>query len=215
MRRPRALALLLLAAAPHPALACEAPPSPQIFTIEHERFGEIGRHAITFRCAGGRLIAETEAEIEVELLGFTAFSRRATFHEVWDEDDLVRFDGRTIDNGEVKEVSARREGDRIVLDGEKGVHEVPADVVPDHPWNRAAVGRSPLFATSTGELRRVDTVPAGEEVVELGGRRVRADKFVLTGDVERELWFDEAGLLVWRLEERGAEITLTRRTQDR
>jgi Domain of unknown function (DUF6134) len=53
--------------------------------------------------------------------------------------------------------------------------------------------------------------PAGEDRVTLGGRAVSAQKYRVTGDLERELWYDRDGnWLQSRLPCRGKAITLTR-----
>ena len=69
--------LLLLATAvlgsANAAAACEAP-EPATFRIVHETFGEIGRHALNFRCEEEDLVVETDAHIEIEVLAVAAES---------------------------------------------------------------------------------------------------------------------------------------------
>lgn len=206
----RYLALLALFAAT-PALACQAPPSPQVFEIEHELLGDIGTHAIEFRCAGDDLVVETTVRITVELFLATAFQREAGYREVWRDRDLIRFRGRTIDNGEVNAVSARRDGGHVLIRGHEGEIAAPGEVVPNHPWHAGVLRRKLAFDLSTGELLSLRAIPLGEDTVQIGERRVSAQKFVTFGDRRRELWYDEHGLLRWRLERQGASITLSRR----
>jgi hypothetical protein len=53
--------------------------------------------------------------------------------------------------------------------------------------------------------------PSGTETITVAGRAVAARKYLVTGDLERELWYDAAGdWLQSRLEHDGAKITLTR-----
>jgi hypothetical protein len=53
--------------------------------------------------------------------------------------------------------------------------------------------------------------PAGTETITASGRAIAARKYVVTGDLERELWYDDGGhWLQSRLEHDGAKITLTR-----
>lgn len=210
MRWSRYLALSILFAA-GPALACEAPPSPQVFEIEHELLGDIGTHTIEFRCAGDDLVVETTVRITVELLRFTAFERQAGYREVWRGGELIRFRARTVDNGEASAVSARRDNGRVLIRGDEGEVAAPAEVVPNHPWHPDVVRRTHAFDPGTGELLSLRAMWVGEDTVRIGERRIRARKFVTIGDRRRELWYDAHGLLKWRLERRGATITLTRR----
>jgi len=203
------LALCMLLAS-GPVLACQAPPSPQVFEIEHEVWGDIGTHSIEFRCAGDELVVETTVRITVEVFLVTAFEREAGYREVWHERELIRFRGVTVDNGRPHAVSAWRDGTRVLIRGREGGVTAPAAVVPNHPWHPAVLRRGLAFDVSTGELLSLRAIPLGEETVQIGERRVAASKFVTLGDRRRELWYDEHGLLRWRLERRGAAITLSR-----
>jgi Family of unknown function (DUF6134) len=99
-----------------------------------------------------------------------------------------------------------------VIDGRRGRILAPATIVSNHPWNHEVVGRTLLFDTQRGRLQQVRVAPAGVEAITVAGREVAARKYRMSGDLERELWYDEAGnWLQSRLEHDGARITLTRR----
>jgi hypothetical protein len=195
------------------ALACPDPPQRAEYAIHHETYGEVGRHVITFACDGEDLIVETKIEGEVKVLMVPIFKRDGTYREVWRDDRLIAFDSRIVDNGEVYEVRARANGDRTVISGRRGRIEAPPTVVSNHPWNHEVIERTLLFDTQRGRLQKVDVTPAGTETITVAGREVEAQKYRITGDLERELWYDNAGnWLQSRLEHDGAEITLTRRS---
>lgn len=210
MLRWSALCLMILAAAP--ALACQPPPSPAEYTIRHATHGEVGSHVITFRCEGDALVVETEIAGELRVLTVPVFQREGHYREVWRGDRLIAFDSRVVDNGEVYEVTARAGPDRTIIEGRRGRLEAPLTIVSNHPWNHAVVERPLLFDTQRGRLQEVRVTPAGSERIIAGGRSQIAQKYVVTGDLERELWYDEAGnWLQSRLELRGDRITLSRR----
>jgi hypothetical protein len=207
---------LLLAAAlvlpPSPGLACTDPPEPAEFVIHHETYGDAGRHAITFACAGEDLVVETTIAGEVRILMVPLFKRDGRYREVWRKDRLIAFDSRTEGNGEVYGVTARADGDHTVIDGRRGRIEAPPTIVSNHPWNHEVVDRTLLFDTQRGRLQEVRVTALGTETVAVAGRKVMARKYRITGDLERELWYDAAGnWLQSRLEHDGAKITLTRR----
>lgn len=207
---PTVAALCLMPAA---ALACGHPPERVEYAIHHETYGEVGRHVITFSCREGDLVVETTIEGEVRVLMVPLFKRDGTYREVWRDDRLVAFDSRIVDNGEVYEVSARANGGHTVIDGRRGRIEAPPTIVSNHPWNHDVIERTLLFDTQRGRLQEVEVTPAGTETVIVGGREVAAHKYRITGDLERELWYDDAGnWLRSRLEHDGAKITLTRQS---
>lgn len=109
-----ALAIAVLAAGQ--AVACpHAPPNAE-YRIHHEAYGEVGRHVITFACAGDELIVETTIEGEVRLLMVPIFQRDARYREVWRGDRLIAFDSWSKDNGEVYEVKARADGEQTIIE---------------------------------------------------------------------------------------------------
>ena len=156
-------------------------------------------------------MVETKIEGEVKVLMVPLFTRDGTYREVWRGDRLIAFDSRIVDNGEVYEVRARANGDRTVIDGRRGRIEAPPTIVSNHPWNHEVIERTLLF-DATGTAAGGRGHPAGRETITVAGREVEAQKYRITGDLERELWYDEAGnWLQSRLEHDGAKITLTRR----
>lgn len=164
-----------------------------------------------FRCEGSDLIVETEARLEVEVVGLTAYTRTATYREVWRDDHLVAFEGETVEDGETKKVSAMRDGDHMAVEGPAGRFEAPLSIVPDNPWNADVVERSVLFDVSSGELLRVDVRFDGTARIEVGGRAIEAERYVRTGDRDHRLWYAEDGAwLRWRLERTTGDVTFQR-----
>jgi hypothetical protein len=210
------MAALALALPGGPALACIHPPERVAYTIHHETYGEVGRHVITFSCEGDDLVVETTIEGEVKVLMVPLFKRDGTYREVWQGDRLIAFDSRIVDNGEVYEVNARAENGHTVIDGRRGRILAPATIVSNHPWNHEVIDRTLLFDAQRGRLQEVLVMPAGTETVTVAGRAIEAQKYRITGDLERELWYDDAGnWLRSRLEHKGAKITLTRQSVPR
>lgn len=195
------------------ALACADPPERAEFAIHHETYGEVGRHVIDFSCEGAHLVVETTIEGEVKVLMVPLFKRDGTYREVWDGNRLIAFDSHIVDNGEVYEVSARATVDHTVINGRRGRIEAPLTIVSNHPWNHAVIERTLLFDTQRGRLQKVQVTRIGTGTITVAGSEVQAQTYRMTGDLERELWYDHAGnWLQSRLEHDGAKITLTRRS---
>jgi Family of unknown function (DUF6134) len=214
VRSGAALTLCLLAtslAMSAPGHACDHPPGQEVYKVDHETFGEIGRHVITFSCHGDDLLVETKISGEATLLSLPVYTLDGSYREVWRGDRLISFDSQINDNGEQFEVSARAEGDQTVIDRRRGVIEAPATIVSDHPWNYAVLDRPLLFDARRGKLRHVQVEPAGKEALVIGGRKVPANKFQMTGDLERVLWYGEDGTwLQAQLEYGGSKVLVTR-----
>ena len=205
-----AIGLLLLLACGG-ASAAEPDAGSYHYRIRHAVFGDLGAHEVTVGREAGRLVIAHEAHLKVELLGITAHERRSRYREVWDGDRLVAFDGLTVDNAERFEVTARAQGDRLIIEGAAGRSEAPAATVPSQPSRRLASPRTEFFDIKTGELLQATVRAAGAEVVKLGGAPVATERFETTGELEHTVWYDLTGLFAqWRLWRQGAAITLVR-----
>lgn len=202
------LAVLLVPAAE--ALALDVPASYR-YRIHHQLFGDIGWHRMSVRREDGAIVVEHTAELAVEIFGLEAFHRRTRFREVWRDDRLIAFDGLIADNGEPFPVTARAEGDRLVIEGRAGRTLAPFDTAPSEPSLERAIRRDRFFDMKTGALLKATVTAAGREPLEVGPDVVDAARYEITGDLTQNVWFDRGGAWVqWRLWRQGAAITLTR-----
>jgi hypothetical protein len=64
--------------------------------------------------------------------------------------------------------------------------------------------------TKTAELLKVKTAEAGKDTLEIRGKSVEASKYVISGELERELWYGEDGTwLQMRFDSDGSAVTFT------
>jgi hypothetical protein len=140
---PRAYLLAVLLVFSADAHALDAPASYR-YRIQHQIFGDIGEHRMAVRREDDLIVVEHTAELAVEILGLTAFRRRTRFREVWRDDRLIEFEGLVEDNGEPFPVSARAEGNRLVVEGSAGRIEAPAATVPSEPSLQFAAAMAPV-----------------------------------------------------------------------
>src|ERR671919_418541 len=106
---------------------------------------------------------------------------------------------------------ARANGGSMVIEGPDGPREAPSTVVPTDPWNQNVVDRTLLFDRTDGKVLQVNVADAGKEPIQVDGRTICARKFIVSGDLERELWYDPAGARVRsRFRREGRAITITR-----
>jgi hypothetical protein len=207
---PRACLFAILLVLSAEARALDAPASYR-YRIHHQIFGDIGEHRMTLARAGDAIVVEHTAELAVDILGLTAFHRRTRFREVWQSDRLIEFEGLVVDNGEPFPVSARADGDRLVVEGRAGRTLAPAATAPSEPSIERAIRRDWFFDSKTGALLNATVTPASREPLKIGDEVVEATKYEIAGELDQHVWFDAAGAWVqWRLWRQGAAITLVR-----
>ena len=130
--------------------------------------------------------------------------------EVWSDGRLIAFDGRSDEDGDFVTVSARANSRGLVIKGPRGESNVAGPVALTNPWSRSILTAPVLIEPTSGSLLSVGTRPAGEQSIEVLGRTVKAQKHVVFGDVEAELWFTDDGTWV-RMEfsKAGGRVTIT------
>lgn len=208
------LAALLAPAPDNGTAAAYDPPAGTVeYEIHHSKYDRIGTHSVAFSRAGDDLIVSTVIHIKVKVLFITAYTLESERREVWRGGRLVSYTSRTRENGEPIDVNAELKDGVLVINGSNGTMQADGMVFPTHPWHPEIVDRALLMDTQTGELLKVSTRPDGEEAVEVAGKPVPARRYVMSGDIERELWFDGSGNWIrMRFKRDGATLTFTRTT---
>ena len=157
---------------------------------------EIGRHTLQFEARGQDIEVRITARVDFRF-GFIPlyqFDHRA--HEVWRGGELVRLSATTADNGDDFQIEARRNGDGLTLSVNGEPTSLNADITPASLWNIAIVKCGQILDPADGEIMLVATRDAGEETIIVRGREIATRHYVMTGDFERDLWYDRQGVLM-------------------
>jgi hypothetical protein len=181
---------LIFVPAPAPA---RVPREPIEFTVY--RNGEpIGFHRVSFEPVAEGLAVDIEIALDVKFGFITIYSYRHENRELWRDGRLVRFDSRTEDNGSVLSVAAAAEGSWLFVKGPKALEGPVPFAQPTSYWSReATVAAERLVDTQSGRLVEIDVVPMGDDSVATGTETIEAQRYHMTGDLEVDIWYDEAG----------------------
>jgi hypothetical protein len=187
-------ALLWLLAAP--ALASGVPDDGVLDFAILRNGEEIGRHTLRFETRGQDLNVRVTASVDF-WFGFIPlyrFDHQAL--EVWRSGALLRMSATTMDNGDDFEIEVRRDGADLTLTLNGETTPLDADIVPASLWNIALVTRDQILDPADGEIMTVVTRDAGAQTIRVRGREVVAQHYIMTGDFERDLWYDRQGVLM-------------------
>lgn len=154
---------------------------------------EVGAHTITARHDGQDLILDIAVAIKVKVVFITAYRYEQTRREVWRDGRLVAFESDTNDDGTKAKISGKLEGDMLVVDGPGGKQTLRPDILSNSWWNAELVAQTELLNTIDNKVLKVSIADAGEETVETAAGPVKAHRYVLSGDLEREVWYDAEG----------------------
>jgi hypothetical protein len=117
--------------------------------------------------------------------------------ESWIGGKLQHLVADTDDDGSKHHVEAVQTADgalTVTADGKPLA--VPANVFPLTMWNRAITAQTALFAVENADSPyRVKIKDVGAETLTVGGQKLATEHYAMSGDVERDFWYDSEGLL--------------------
>ncbi len=195
-----------------PSLAQAAEPTPGVYryNVRHTIFGGIGTHTIQVARKGRNFVVTMDARIEVKLMFMTVLRLHTWGREVWTDGRLVAFDSRSDEDGDLTTVSVRANSGGLVMEGPRGQSNVTGPVAVTNPWSRSILSAPVLIEPTSGRLLSVGTRSAGEQFIEALGRTVKAQKHVVSGDMEAELWFTDDGTwLRMEFSKAGGRVTIS------
>ena len=174
----------------------EAPPG--TYRCKIERSGsEIGRQALIVGKDGDKVTVSDETSVKVKIAFITAYTFDHSRRETWHDGKLVALETRIDDNGTKGTLTAKADGDKLVIKGSAGDSTQPLGIMPTGYWNVATVKQTKLFHDETGKILTIAVTGGETQTLDLGGgRKVEAKLWKMTGDDNVELWYDSRDVLV-------------------
>lgn len=197
MRSARGFLFCFIAAALFAAPAVAR--APDGLTLEYRilRNGsEIGRHRVSFVHGDDAMTVKTEVRIEVSFAFITLYRYALDGVEIWRHGRLAELHTTTDDDGDHYAVHALANGDTIVIEAGGDKWTAPATAMPSSLWHPDLARGPLLIGVEQGERMVVAAEEIGREVVPARGGEVSATHLVVSGELERELWYDDDGILV-------------------
>jgi hypothetical protein len=187
------LAISQLSAVP----AAAAPPPGGVLDFTVLRNGsEVGRHEMLFRTDADGLKIDIRTNVAVKVAFITAYRFEHEGHEVWQGGRLARLWSKTNDDGtkHVLDVTAGGESLVVMADG-KEAQKLSASI-PASLWNERIVQQKDILNTLDGTRMAIQVADLGTEAVTVKNAVVPARHYAITGDLQRELWYDAQNVLV-------------------
>lgn len=182
------LPLLLLAL---PA-AAQMPAEPEtVYLVKRDR-EVIGALKMNVTKDGARHTVVSDYSIEVKLMSIVLYRYTKRMEEIFEGGRLVGYSAKIDDNGTPSAVNAVRTGDALAVTHPKGTLTVPLGVLASTYWPKDTPKQTQLLDSSDGVILNVKTSAPVPAEITLDGRTVKALRYAMTGDLERELWYDAA-----------------------
>lgn len=192
----RALLAVFLTGAFGAEVLAEAPPGTYRYKIERSG-SEIGRQALIVGKDGDKVTVSDETSVKVKIAFITAYTFDHSRRETWQGGKLTALETRIDDNGTKSTLTAKADGDKLVIKGSAGDSTQPLGIMPTGYWNAATVKQTKLFHDETGKILTIAVTGGEAQTLDLGdGRKVEAKLWKMTGDDNVELWYDSRDVLV-------------------
>ena len=206
-----AAALPLMLALSAPPASAEVAPGTYVYEIVHSRYGKIGTHTIKLAKQGAQTVATVALRIRVKILLVTAHREKADRREVWQGNRLVAYTSDTVENGKPIKLSVKAAGGNLAINGPKGATTAPGGTFLTNAWNVAILKAKTVMDTKTGAVSPVKAAALqGDELVKVGGKQVKAKKYLFQSAERRFLWYDAGGRLVkFQVFRDGSSVTFT------
>jgi len=170
----------------------------------------IGEHSLTFnRAPEGALEIGIAIDLAVKFGPFTVFDYTHRNASLWQDGVLQRMRSQTDDNGDRHDMTIDLALDQLqITNNGVAAPNAPRTMLPTTYWMASTVAQDRLINSQTGEILEVAIEDLGRETVPGPEGPIEATRYRMTGDLEIELWYDDAGILVGlAFKARGSDVT--------
>ena len=189
------LALPAAAEADELALASFPPPGRLDYRVIRDG-DDIGTQSVEFIRKDDTLTVRTNVNIVVTLLGIPVYRFTHAAEERWQNGELVAFASQSNDDGEPRKVALAREGDRLRGTYNRRTVDLPATLIPASLWHPDTVNQTVLLDPIKGRDRQVAVADKGMETIKVKGQPIQAHHYVMTGQIDRDIWYGPDGQIV-------------------
>ena len=150
----------------------------------------IGTLKIDFQRDGNRLVATSDYSLKIKLMAIVLYRYDKRMVQTYENGHLVAYETDIDDNGTKSEIRVTRKDDTLSIVHPKGTLTAPIGLYPSTYWPPATVEQTQLIDSSDGVLMNVTTVESATRDLSIDGRTVNAKHYKMSGDAERDLWYD-------------------------
>jgi hypothetical protein len=194
----RFLCILILASlfAARPASAVDMPGWPADGIIKFKAFrngAPLGYSMVRFEDRGETQLVQVSTVFEVGIGPISAFIYLLRIDTVWKDGDVLTLSSRVNDDGDDYSVEVRPGPDALAYSGAKGQGSVERDILPSTYWRTDLTTRDHILDAQYGGVRRITMTDLGTERVPVKGETVSARRWSMRGQLDLDLWYDDAG----------------------
>ena len=176
------------------------------YTIIRE--GEaIGTHRVTVSPDGQGTLVEAKTDLEVTFGPLTLYEMQHLRQEIWRDGELEEMTAYTNKNGDIYDIAITREtqGYKRVVNGRTDSFDLSVRILA--LWHEDLFKYTSFLSPMEDRTYRISVDFVGADKIDLIDRSVDAFHYRISGDTNRELWYDDEGhIMKVRLLDHSSEI---------
>ena len=166
---------------------------PELLFDVYRNGDKVGFHRTGFAREGQDLAVNSRFEIAIEFLSVTFYRYRYESDALWSDGRLETLKAEVDDDGTRSSIVARRNGDNFVVETADGQVQSATPLYPTNHWNPGVLNQDRVLNTLTGRINEVEITAKERSLVATEQGEVEATHYVYSGDLQTEVWYDDAG----------------------
>ncbi len=145
------------------------------------------------------LKVENETKFKVDVLGVNIFKINSLGTEIYKNNNLVSFESETFQNKKVKYVNLKLSEDKkqYLINGSSYKGNAALDNVIGNWWNYKILQTDTQISPLSGSIKKQQVNYIGDELLEILGRKVNANKFSLKSKNQNIAEDKKLDFIVW------------------
>ena len=159
----------------------------------------IGFSNYKFSKENSLLKVENETKFKVDVLGVNIFKINSLGTEIYKNNNLVSFESETFQNKKVKYVNLKLSEDKTqyLINGSSYKGNAALDNVIGNWWNYKILQTDTQISPLSGSIKKQQVNYIGDELLEILGRKVNANKFSLKSKNQNIAEDKKLDFIVW------------------
>jgi hypothetical protein len=160
---------------------------------------KIGTDIVDIEKQGDTTIVKFTTKVLVKIMFIEAYRFESVASETWKGGQFVAFKSVSDDNGTKHTINVTSSGEKFHFEVDGRRSEVPKMPIPGTLWSRDVSKQNEVFDPSNGKRLSIKVKDLGDETLTIGGTPRQVRHFKVSGDLERDLWYDGDYLIRMKL----------------
>jgi hypothetical protein len=163
----------------------------------------IGKHIFTFIKTEETTNVESEINFRIKKLGVVLYKYHVKGTEVYKNNELIKFNSKTDQNGKEKYVNMNLENNEYVINGSSFKGKAPTNYLLGTWWNHSIVKAEAQISAVSGRIIKQKVTFLGKEKVNINGKSYDTLHFNFSSTDENlskdkklntDVWYEESTL---------------------